>query len=102
MNIFIKKLIKELGAPKKLSTLIDGESILNDGSAIVLFTVLFDLATGESEASFWPIVELFCSLSLGGPVMGVAFGLGVTLILDRLYKKPVLEVVLIFVAGYLV
>ena len=30
-------LLKELGAVKSLGTLIEGESLLNDGSAVVLF-----------------------------------------------------------------
>lgn len=100
--LLTKQIKKELGAPKTLSTLIDGESILNDGSAIVLFEVLFDIATETREAAAGPIIKLFCSLSLGGPVMGIAFGIGISLILERIHNKPVLEVCLIFVSGYLV
>lgn len=68
----------------------------------MLFTVLFDLATETSEAEAGAIIELFCSLSLGGPVMGLAFGIGTTILLEMFYNKPVLEVCLIFVSGYLV
>lgn len=39
-------LLKQLGASKKLSTLIEGESLLNDGTAFVLFLVLLDLVKG--------------------------------------------------------
>lgn len=31
--------LRTLGAPEKLSSLIDGESLLNDGSAVVFFEV---------------------------------------------------------------
>jgi len=34
--------LRSLGAPAKLSSLIDGESLLNDGSAYVVFLVFFD------------------------------------------------------------
>ena len=34
-------MLKELGASKKLGTIIEGESLLNDGTAMVLFHVVF-------------------------------------------------------------
>lgn len=91
-----------MGAPKNLSILIDGESILNDGAVLVLYTVLYNLITGISEASAASIVELFCRLAIGGPVMGVAFGIGVSLLLQNIHNKPILQVCFIFVIGYLV
>ena len=39
-------LLKELGASRRLSTLIEGESLLNDGTAFVVFLVLLDLVKG--------------------------------------------------------
>ena len=39
-------LLKELGASKRLSTLIEGESLLNDGTAMVVFLVLLDIVKG--------------------------------------------------------
>ncbi len=38
--VAVVALLKELGASKRLSTLIEAESLLNDGTAFVLFTVL--------------------------------------------------------------
>jgi len=35
-------LFNELGAPKRLTMLVDGESLFNDATAIVLFTIIFD------------------------------------------------------------
>ena len=69
---------------------------------MVLFSVLYNLATGRSEASVGKILQLFCSLSLGGPVLGLAFGIAVSFLLARIKNKPILEVCLIFVIGYLV
>jgi len=37
------------GAPKQLGTIIEGESLLNDGAAIVLFNVLLGEVTGENR-----------------------------------------------------
>lgn len=44
-------LFKEIGAPKRLMTLVDGESIFNDATAIVLFTIILGMFTGSHGAS---------------------------------------------------
>lgn len=36
-TIAVLSLLKEVGAPKKLNSLIEGESLLNDGTCMVLF-----------------------------------------------------------------
>ncbi len=38
--VSVLALVKTLGAPKRLSVLIEGESLFNDGTAIVLFNIL--------------------------------------------------------------
>ena len=45
--VAVVSILKESGASKKLGTLIDGESLLNDGTAIVIFMVIFMGITGE-------------------------------------------------------
>jgi len=39
-------LLKEVGAPKKITILIEGESLLNDGTAMVAFLVILKVAEG--------------------------------------------------------
>ena len=38
-TVAVLSLLKEAGAPKKFSSLIEGQSLLNDGSCMVLFTI---------------------------------------------------------------
>ena len=40
-------LLKELGASRRLATLIEGESLLNDGTAMVVFLVILDIVKGK-------------------------------------------------------
>lgn len=40
-------LMKELGASRRLATLIEGESLLNDGTAMVVFLVVLEFVKGE-------------------------------------------------------
>lgn len=44
--VAVVALLKQLGASKRLSTMIEGESLLNDGTAMVAFTVFLDIAKG--------------------------------------------------------
>ena len=45
--VAVVALLKELGASKKLATMIEGESLLNDGTAMVVFLILLEIAEGE-------------------------------------------------------
>ena len=51
--VAVLPLFEELGAPERLTVLVDGESMLNDGVAVVLYTGFIEIvlqaqATGES------------------------------------------------------
>lgn len=41
---------RDLGAPHRLSILVEGESLLNDAAAIALFSLLIGVLTGKAEA----------------------------------------------------
>jgi len=57
--VAVVALLKELGVSVKISTLIEGESLLNDGTALVLFIVLQKMASGE-EKTAGDITAMFC------------------------------------------
>ena len=44
--VAVVAILREVGAPKRLGLLIEGESLLNDGTAIVVFGVLVGLLAG--------------------------------------------------------
>eukprot|EP00656_Telonema_subtile_P050975 TRINITY_DN6740_c0_g1_i1.p1 TRINITY_DN6740_c0_g1~~TRINITY_DN6740_c0_g1_i1.p1 ORF type:complete len:785 (+),score=195.09 TRINITY_DN6740_c0_g1_i1:165-2519(+) len=77
-------LLNELGASPKLTMVIAGESLMNDGIAIVGFTLFRNLLLGESYTAGGVIGFLF-QVALGGPAVGLAFG-GAALITLRLIK----------------
>jgi NhaP-type Na+/H+ or K+/H+ antiporter len=93
-------LLKELGASKKLATMIEGESLFNDGTAMVVFLIMLEINEGE-DLSFGEMVGKFARLSFGGPVLGLLFGILVDLILQRIHNNYVLEVNLTIVAAYM-
>ena len=98
--VAVVALLKELGASKKLATMIEGESLFNDGTAMVVFLIMMDFVEGNS-LTFGEIVLKFCRLSLGGPLLGILFGFGVEFLLHRIHNHYVLEVNVTICAAYI-
>lgn len=78
--VAVVALLKELGAPLHINTLIEMESLFNDGTAMVFFSIFYELAKG-GEKTIGEAVVMFLRLALGGPALGVLFGIGVMLVL---------------------
>ena len=71
--VAVVALLKSLGASPKLTVLIAGESLLNDGTAIVLFVIFCDAASRVvKDAS--EIAAFFAQMALAGPVIGFVCG----------------------------
>ncbi|MFR9565432.1 MAG: sodium:proton antiporter [Rikenellaceae bacterium] len=68
--VAVVALLGELGVSKRFSTLIDGESMLNDGTGIVLFMLMFAPFTSSVEAADPSPVISFLVVVFGGLVIG--------------------------------
>eukprot|EP00546_Thalassionema_frauenfeldii_P000701 CAMPEP_0178938992 /NCGR_PEP_ID=MMETSP0786-20121207/26636_1 /TAXON_ID=186022 /ORGANISM="Thalassionema frauenfeldii, Strain CCMP 1798" /LENGTH=861 /DNA_ID=CAMNT_0020617767 /DNA_START=145 /DNA_END=2730 /DNA_ORIENTATION=- len=92
--VAVNALLSEVGAPERLKMHISGESLLNDGSAIVFFGIFSDLFLKElgvdglgDEVTFTEGVIKFVTMAFGGAGIGIAFGLGLVSLLFILNKK---------------
>ena len=77
-------LFKELGAPKQLAVLVEGESLFNDATAIVAFNIIFaTIAAGSigEEAIKQGLVSFLVSFT-GGIVVGAVFGYFMRYLMD--------------------
>ncbi|MET8279690.1 Na+/H+ antiporter [Micromonospora sp. NPDC005174] len=70
--------------PRKLLTTLHAESLINDGTALVVFAVTVGLLTQSAEPGALGIGEEFVGASLGGLVAGLLVGVIVVLIRKRL------------------
>lgn len=97
--VAVVAILKGLGASKKLGTLIEGESLLNDGTAIVFFMVFFLGLTGAGGDGS-PIID-FLYVGLGGIVIGLAIGWLAARWVKRVFNDALIEICVIIAAAYL-
>lgn len=94
---------KQLGAPRRLTTLVDGESLFNDATAIVLSRILLGvmaMGTLNGDALFNGAVQ-FVSLFIGGLLVGWVLGMITGFLLGKVVDDPAIEITLTTVVAYL-
>ena len=73
--VAVVALLHELGAAKQLALLIEGESLFNDGSALVVFIVFLDFMVGQEPVrTEGETVGFFMRLAVGGVAFGWLMG----------------------------
>ncbi|TWI52296.1 CPA1 family monovalent cation:H+ antiporter [Pseudomonas duriflava] len=72
--IAVLGILRSVGAPKSLEITIVGESLFNDGVAVVVFTVLLGILVSGTTPSTGEAVLLFAEEALGGVLLGAVIG----------------------------
>lgn len=93
-------ILKTSGAPKPLQTTIVGESLFNDGTAVVLFSILLGILSLGQEPSLANFGLLFAKEAIGGILLGIALGFGVFYLLRKVDEhQPSVMLTLALVFG---
>jgi len=89
---------RRLGVPRRLVTLLEGESLVNDATALVAYRVAVAAAVGGGF-SLWEAGLRFVGGAAGGVAVGLAVGWVVAAVRRRLDDPPV-EIVVSLITGY--
>jgi CPA1 family monovalent cation:H+ antiporter len=101
--VSVRAVLQSVRLPRRLSILLEGESLLNDATGLVLFR--FAIAAGVTGAfSTIDALESFAILALGGAVVGAAVGAVWVLLVPRLGDEYLIIAASILVcwAAYLI
>ena len=99
--VAVVAIFKDLGAPKRLAMLVEGESLFNDATAIVTFTILGAMLVGSAEAGVVAGALGFVKVFVGGGVVGYVIAQLFCAVLGRLRDLPLVEITLTISLAYL-
>ncbi|MDP3277087.1 MAG: Na+/H+ antiporter [Deltaproteobacteria bacterium] len=96
--IAVVAMFKSLGAPKRLAILIEGESLLNDGTGVVIFTLILGAVTGGSFSATQGLLD-FLRVAGMGVAIGTTFGYLASKLTGTL-EDPLIEITITTIAAY--
>jgi len=99
----VVSIFKEVGAPKRLTTIIEGESLLNDAAAIAVYSVMLGIVATDGAADWrhGQLLVSFTYLLSGGALSGFLLGRLACAALPLLRGWPTAEISLTVATAYL-
>lgn len=94
-------IFRDLGAPARLSRLVEGESLLNDATAIAIFTALLAFITAADEPEVGATLAGFARSFGGGLLVGLVSARGIAALLPLVRDIRTAEVTLTVALPYL-
>jgi Na+:H+ antiporter len=102
--VSVLALFKKLGAPKRLTIIIESESLFNDGTAVVVFRILLGIIIGATAnnsagALIGSVAFQFALVVIGGLALGAAIGFATSFLIS-FFDDHLFEITLTTIAAY--
>lgn len=97
--VSVTSIMKESTGAEQIADVVEGESMVNDGTSIVLFTIFLAMFNTEDGFSFGAFVGEFLLVSLGGVIIGFGLGWALSKIIHFTHHKEY-QVMLSIVTAY--
>ncbi|MBK8550707.1 MAG: sodium:proton antiporter [Ignavibacteria bacterium] len=100
--VAVLSILKSAGISKSLETKIAGESLFNDGVAVVVFLTILKLGTPGADVDAVSVLALLIREAGGGILLGILLGYAGNKLMDQVkdYKIQVLITVAVVMGGY--
>jgi Na+/H+ antiporter len=92
------EIMRRIGAPRRLITIIEGENLTNDWTALVLYRFAI-AAVVSGSFSLWKTVPEFIGTGLGGVAVGLVAGRIIREVRSRIDDPPT-EITISILSGY--
>ena len=99
--VAVVAIFKDLGAPKRLAILVEGESLFNDATAIVLFNILVAMIIGAANADLFGGTITFLKVFIGGIAVGYVMARIFGWVISKIGGSAIVEVTLTISLAYL-
>lgn len=97
--VSVTSILKESSDIEQIADVVEGESMVNDGTSIVLFTIFLSMFQTGEQFSFATFAEEFVLVSLGGVAIGLLFGWVLSKIIHFTHHKEY-KIMLSIVTAY--
>ena len=96
----VLSLLKKSDAPERLSLLLEAESLFNDATAIVLYSVFVVMAvTGMQNSTWGSVATQFLSVFFGGMAVGAMIGI-IARVIIKATERTKVHVLVTFISAY--
>ncbi|HVB38610.1 MAG TPA: Na+/H+ antiporter [Vicinamibacterales bacterium] len=101
--VSVLALFRRLRLPERLTTVVEGESLFNDGTAVAVFQIVLGIAAGTTTGTFGELAALsvrgFLVVAIGGVLVGTVVGL-IASTLTAHFDDHLLEITLTTTSAY--